>query len=122
MGEKKAENATSLSKRDGEMGESNEKGCALCFFNGLVLWDSQLAILVLRPYENSEFGRLDRWRSRFAPRELPLSYTSFDQAWYPNTKPDLVRYKVRYGTASGSYGTPIDMIRWHHYPQIPSSA
>jgi len=29
--------------------------------------------------------------------------------WDPNLEPDLAGYKVYYGTASGSYGTPIDV-------------
>ncbi|MBI3812622.1 MAG: hypothetical protein HY283_10560 [Nitrospirae bacterium] len=28
--------------------------------------------------------------------------------WNPNTEPDLAGYKIYYGTASGSYGAPID--------------
>ncbi|MDO8955978.1 MAG: fibronectin type III domain-containing protein, partial [Deltaproteobacteria bacterium] len=29
-------------------------------------------------------------------------------AWDPNTESDLAGYKVYYGTASGTYGTPVD--------------
>ena len=30
-------------------------------------------------------------------------------AWDPNTEPELAGYKVYYGTAAGTYGTPIDV-------------
>jgi len=40
---------------------------------------------------------------------IALAATSVDLAWDANTEPDLAGYKIYYGTASGVYGTPIDV-------------
>jgi hypothetical protein len=43
----------------------------------------------------------------FAPR--PISAAQIRLAWDPNTEQDLAGYKLYYGTASGSYGSPINV-------------
>lgn len=40
---------------------------------------------------------------------VAFAATSVNLAWDANTEPDLAGYKIYYGTASGVYGTPIDV-------------